>query len=109
MGLLYDLTIIFSIAAVVLYVSAKANIPTIVGLLLSGFIAGPHGFGFVQATHEVELLAEIGILLLLFTIGMEFSLEKLLKTKKWIFLGGGLQVVLTTGFIFLIATGNYDC
>lgn len=103
MGVLLDLTIIFTIAALVLYVSARAKIPTIVGLLISGFIAGPHGFGFVEATDEVELLAEIGILLLLFTIGMEFSLEKLLKTWKWIFTGGGLQVLLTTGLIFLVA------
>ncbi len=103
MGILLDLTIIFTIAALVLYLSARARIPTIVGLLVSGLIAGPHGLGLVQATEEVELLAEIGILLLLFTIGMEFSLEKLLKTRKWIFTGGGLQVLLTTGLIFLVS------
>ena len=103
MGILLDLTIIFAIAALVLYLSARVRIPTIVGLLISGFIAGPHGFGLVKATEEVELLAEIGILLLLFTIGMEFSLEKLLKTRKWIFAGGGLQVLLTTGLIFLVS------
>lgn len=103
MGLLLDLTIIFAIAAVVLYLSAKAQIPTVVGLLLSGVIAGPFGFRFVQDTEQVELLAEIGILLLLFTIGMEFSLEKLLKSKKWIAAGGGLQVFLTTGIVFIIS------
>ena len=103
MGVLLDLTIIFTIAALVLYISARAKIPTIVGLLIAGFIAGPHGFGYVKASEEVELLAEIGILLLLFTIGMEFSLEKLLKTRKWIFAAGGLQVLLTTALIFLVA------
>jgi len=103
MGILLDLTIIFAIGALVLYLSARVKIPTIVGLLISGLIAGPHGFALVKATEEVELLAEIGILLLLFTIGMEFSLEKLLKTRKWIFAGGGMQVLLTTGLIFLAA------
>ncbi|RLD17547.1 MAG: potassium transporter KefB [Bacteroidetes bacterium] len=103
MGILLDLTIIFSIAALVLYLSARVRIPTIVGLLFSGLIAGPHGLRLVQATEEVELLAEIGILLLLFTIGMEFSLEKLLKTRKWIFAGGGMQVLFTTGLIFLVS------
>ena len=103
MGLLVDLTVIFAIAAVVLYISAKLNIPTVVGLLLSGLIAGPSGFGWVQAQEQVEVMAEIGILLLLFTIGLEFSLEKLLKSKVWIVVGGGLQVLLTTAFVFLIS------
>jgi K+:H+ antiporter len=103
MGVLLDLTIVFAIAALVLYVSARVRVPTIVGLLISGFIAGPYGFRLVKATEEVELLAEIGILLLLFTIGMEFSLEKLLKTRKWIFAGGGMQVLFTTGLIFLVS------
>lgn len=95
MDLLLDLTVIFSIAALVLFVSAKLNIPTVVGLLLSGLIAGPYGLGLVNAQEEVEVMAEIGILLLMFTIGMEFSLEKLTKSKKWILAGGGLQVFLT--------------
>lgn len=103
MEILLDLTKIFGIAAVVLYLSARARVPTIVGLLLSGFIAGPYGYGLVQEHEAVQLLAEIGILLLLFTIGMEFSLEKLLKSKKWMLVGGGLQVALTTGFIFLVS------
>ena len=101
MSLLLDLTIIFAIAAVVLYLSSQARIPNIVGLLLSGVIAGPFGFRFVKATEQVEQLAEIGILLLLFTIGMEFSLEKLLKSRKWIVVGGGLQVGLTVGIVWL--------
>lgn len=102
MNLLLDLTTIFAIAAIVLFLSAKARVPTVVGLLLSGVIAGPYGFGFVEATEQVELMAEIGILLLLFTIGMEFSLEKLLKAKRWIIVGGGLQVIITIAVMFLL-------
>jgi len=100
MNLLLDLTTIFAIAALVLFLSAKVRVPTIVGLLLSGVIAGPFGFKLVEATEQVELMAEIGILLLLFTIGMEFSLEKLLKAKRWIIVGGGLQVLVTIGIMF---------
>ncbi|MDX1666773.1 MAG: cation:proton antiporter, partial [Saprospiraceae bacterium] len=100
MTLLLELTVVFAIAAFVLFLSAKLKVPTIVGLLLSGFVAGPYGLGLVNATEEVEVMAEIGILLLLFTIGMEFSLKKLAETKKWILLGGGLQVFLTVAAVF---------
>lgn len=95
MELLLDLTLIFSIAAAVLWISTKLNIPTVVGLLISGLVAGPFGLKMVRSQDEVEVLAEIGILLLMFTIGMEFSLEKLAKSKKWIGVGGGLQVLIT--------------
>ncbi len=104
MDLLFDLTIIFSIAALVLFASSRFHIPTIVGLLVSGLIAGPYGLKLVNAPQQVEEMAEIGILLLMFTIGMEFSLEKLSKTKYWILLGGGLQVLLTVGVVFGLAT-----
>lgn len=99
MDLLLDLTLIFSIAAGVLFVSARLNIPTIVGLLLSGLIAGPFGLKMVRSQEEVEVMAEIGILLLMFTIGMEFSMEKLAKSQKWIVVGGGLQVLTTIGIV----------
>ncbi|MDX1477878.1 MAG: cation:proton antiporter [Saprospiraceae bacterium] len=102
MELLFEITVIFAIAAVVLYISSKLKVPTIVGLLLSGLIAGPYGLGLVTATEEVETMAEIGVLLLLFTIGMEFSLEKLLRTKRLILVGGGLQVLLTIVLVCLI-------
>jgi CPA2 family monovalent cation:H+ antiporter-2 len=95
MNLLVDLTVIFAISAVVLFIASKLKVPSIVGLLLSGFVAGPYGLGLVNATEQVEIMAEIGILLLLFTIGMEFSLEKLLKSKRIIFYGGGWQVAAT--------------
>lgn len=101
MNLLADLTVIFAIAAIVLYVSARMQIPTVVGLLLSGLIAGPFGFGLVEAEEAVHTMAEIGILLLLFTIGMEFSLKNLLKSKRWILIGGGLQVGITSGIVLL--------
>ena len=86
-----------------LYISAKLRVPTVVGLLISGLIAGPYGLGLLEATDQVEVMAEIGILFLLFTIGLEFSLEKLLRSQKWILAGGGTQVLLTTGLVFLIS------
>jgi CPA2 family monovalent cation:H+ antiporter-2 len=58
-------------------------------------LAGPHGFSLVSAVQSVEILAEVGVMLLLFTIGLEFSLADLLRIKKSVLLGGSLQVSLT--------------
>ncbi|MBW1847414.1 MAG: cation:proton antiporter, partial [Deltaproteobacteria bacterium] len=81
-ALLYDIVIIFGLSVVILFICHRLKVPAIVGFLLTGILAGPYGLGLVKAVHEVEVLAEVGVVLLLFTIGMEFSLEKLLKIKK---------------------------
>lgn len=103
MNILVDLTVIFTIAACVLFIAARLRVPSIVGLLLAGFVAGPYGIGFVKNTSQVEVMAEIGVLLLLFTIGMEFSLEKLLKSRRLIIAGGTMQLILTVGITTLLS------
>jgi CPA2 family monovalent cation:H+ antiporter-2 len=102
MHILIDITIVLGISAVALYFCLKLKIPSIVAFLLAGMIAGPHGFGLVSDVENVEMLAEVGVLLLLFTIGIEFSLEKLISSKRYIFLGGSLQMIFTIiAFTFL--------
>ena len=101
--LLTDIVIILGLSIVVLFVCSLLRIPTIVGFFLTGMLAGPHGLGLIKAINEVEILAEIGIVLLLFTIGMEFSLKNLLRIKKSILMGGSLQVWLTFLAVFVIA------
>ena len=98
-----DIVIIFVLAIVVLFICHRLHVPAIIGFLLTGILAGPHGLQLVGRVHEVETLAEIGVVLLLFTIGLEFSLKELLRIKRAVFLGGMLQVVLTIGMTFLIA------
>lgn len=93
--LLSDIARIFGVSIGVLFVCSRLKIPTIVGFLLTGLVAGPHGLGFVEHTHAVEVMAEVGVVLLLFTIGMEFSIDQLLRIKKAVLLGGSLQVGLT--------------
>jgi CPA2 family monovalent cation:H+ antiporter-2 len=66
-------------------------------------LAGPHGLGLIKAVHEVEILAEIGVVLLLFIIGIQFSLKNLLRIKKSILMGGSLQMWLTFLAAFVIA------
>ncbi len=101
--LLTDIVIIFGLAVAVLLLFHFLRLPAVVGLLLTGILAGPHGFGLVGAVDEVEVLAEIGIILLLFTIGIEFSFKKLIEIKKQVVVGGSLQVGLTILAVFIIA------
>ncbi len=93
--LLRDILVIFSLSIVVLLICHRLKLPLIVGYLITGILGGPGGFGFVKGVTEVETLSEIGIVLLLFTVGLEFSLKKILEYKRYFFLGGFLQVILT--------------
>jgi monovalent cation:H+ antiporter-2, CPA2 family len=101
--LLNDIVIIFGLSIAIFFICYRLRLPAIVGFLITGMLAGPHGFKLVGAVHQVEILAEIGVVLLLFTIGIEFSLGELLKIKKAVLLGGTLQVLLTIFVTFLLA------
>jgi len=101
--LLNDILIIFVLSVVVLFVCQRLKVPVIVGFLLTGVIAGPYGLRLVTSIHDVEVLAEVGVILLLFTIGIEFSLEKLLKIKKSVFIGGSVQVGVSIAVFTAIA------
>ncbi len=100
--LLKGIVIIFGLSIVVVFICHRIRVPVIVGFLLTGILAGPHGLGFIKAVHKVEILAEVGVVLLLFTIGIEFSLKKLLQIKKATLMGGSLQVLLTLLAAFAI-------
>ncbi len=101
---LKSLIIIFGISAVSVFILNKFRVPSIVGFLISGVLLGPHGLELIKDIRLVEVFAEIGVILLLFTIGLEFSLKNLLKLRKVIFLGGFLQVIITSLLFFLLAT-----
>ena len=101
--LLNDFIIIFGLSIAILFIFHKLRIPVIVGFLLTGVVAGPHGLGVISGIQEVETVAEIGIIFLLFTIGVEFSLKELLNIKKLVLIGGSLQVILTLAFVFFVA------
>jgi monovalent cation:H+ antiporter-2, CPA2 family len=100
-SILKDIVIIFALSTLVNLIFTRFKIPTVVGYLLTGIIAGPHLLSLVGETKKIELIAEIGVVLLLFTIGMEFSLQHLLKIRKRAFLGGFLQVSVTAGAFFI--------
>lgn len=84
----------------------RLRLPTIVGFMITGVLIGPYGLGLISDVHAIELMAEIGVALLLFTIGLEFSIHRIIEMRRLVLLGGGLQVVITVLAATLIAYGR---
>ena len=102
--LLQDIVILLGFSVLVVLILQRFRLPSILGFLLTGVIIGPSGLSLIEAVHEVEVLAEIGIILLLFVIGMELSLKQLKSMRKTVFFGGFVQVgltVLVTSLIYM--------
>jgi len=93
---LVEVVLLIVAGAAIAYLCHRIGLVPIVGFLVTGVLIGPHGLGLVKDRLLVDSMAELGVVLLLFTIGIEFSLEKLARIKLLIFGGGGLQVGLTT-------------
>jgi CPA2 family monovalent cation:H+ antiporter-2 len=108
--ILADITVIFATAAVSLAICSRLNVPEILGYLITGVLLGPNGLSVIHALHEVEMMAEIGVVLLLFAVGLEFSLSHLLALKKPALLGGGFQVfatgIVTGGVVYYLSDNN---
>ena len=101
---LKSLVIILFISAIIVFVLGRLKISSIVGFLIAGVIVGPHGAHLIEDVRDVELFAEIGVILLMFTIGLEFSLKNLLRLRRSVFGGGLLQIFLTIAVVvFLIS------
>ncbi|MBC8144582.1 MAG: cation:proton antiporter, partial [bacterium] len=100
--ILRDLLIVAGLAVVILTASYHLRIPGVVGLLLAGVVIGPKGLGLMDTTHNVEIMAEIGVVLLLFTIGIEFSLTKLFRIRRLVLVGGSLQVIACIAVAWLV-------
>ena len=103
---LKSLVLIFGVSAIVVFALGRLRIPSIVGFLIAGVILGPHGFQFIKDVHEVELFAEIGVILLMFTIGLEFSLRNLMMLRTHVLGSGTIQVILT---VIAVAIMSYFC
>ena len=102
---LRDLAIIFAVSLLVIWVFHRIKLPALPGFIVAGVLVGPNGLGLVSDVHQVESLAEVGVILLLFTIGIEFSLSRLREMGRQVVVGGGSQVILTTVLATLLAVG----
>ena len=87
-GLLQELVIVYAVALALLVVAGRLSVPPIVALILSGVITGPAGLRIVGTQADVEMLAEIGIAVLLFTAGLDFSVSGLRRTWGRVVFGG---------------------
>jgi CPA2 family monovalent cation:H+ antiporter-2 len=97
-----DLTLLLVAAVVVVTVLSRLRLPAVTGLLVAGVLLGPSVLGLVKDHQRVELLAEVGVVLLLFTIGLEFSLTRLQKIGRLVAIAGLLQVGLTIAATFAV-------
>ncbi len=90
-----DIVVILLVSIPIIFIFKKINLPSIVGFLIAGMLIGPHSFQLISEVNEINIMAEVGVILLLFTIGLEVSFGKLIKMKKFLLLSGGLQVLFT--------------
>ncbi|APW64866.1 MULTISPECIES: cation:proton antiporter [Arcobacteraceae] len=92
------------IALVINLILKKFQLPTIIGYIITGTIIA-YSFNLHDAVnnHDLKEIAEFGVVFLMFTIGLEFSIEHLKKMKKEVFFTGSLQIILTTIFVFLVS------
>ncbi|MDA8021093.1 MAG: cation:proton antiporter [Thermoanaerobaculia bacterium] len=89
--ILLDTVVVLGAAVTVLFLTHRLRLPSVVGLVGTGVLIGPSGIGIIDDRHDVELLAEIGVVLLLFVIGLELSLDKLRELRRPFLLGGSVQ------------------
>jgi CPA2 family monovalent cation:H+ antiporter-2 len=101
---LRDILVIFAVAVAVVTVLRKLRVPPIAGFILSGALVGPNALGLVTDVAQVEVLAEVGVVLLLFGLGLELSLDRMRRLWRVILIGGTLQVGLTIAAVAIVAT-----
>jgi monovalent cation:H+ antiporter-2, CPA2 family len=102
---LKDLVVVFGCAVVVVYLFHRLKQSTIVGFLITGVLVGPYGLSLIDDVDSVRTLATVGLMILLFSLGLEFSLKKLMETRIAVLVTGPLQMFLTVAVI--AASGQY--
>ncbi len=97
------LLIILGLAVVIVSILRRMQLPPILGYLIAGALVGPYGLGLLESKEEIRYIAEFGVVFLLFTIGLELSLPKLVSMRRALLGLGGMQVLLCTALSMVIA------
>ena len=100
---LRDLVVLVAIAVPAVLLAHRLKIPTLVGFLFTGIVIGPHALGFVRDVHSVAQMAEIGSVLLLFAVGLELSLSRIVRLGRYVIQGGVIQMLGTMGIVASVA------
>ena len=99
---LAEFVIVLAASVVIIFLSHKLRLPSVVGFLLTGVLIGPGGLSLIKNTGTVDVMAEIGVVMLLFTIGLEFEPARLKRIQRDFWAGGGLQVSLTVSATVIV-------
>src|SRR5512134_1381520 len=102
-SLLQSVLILLATAVLVVVVFRSLRLPPMLGYIIVGVAIGPHALGWIPDTQEARGLAEIGVVFLMFSIGLEFSLPKLVTMRRIVFGLGALQVLATLLIVWGIA------
>jgi len=105
MHLLEEITVIAMVSVIVTLLLGRLKLPVVAGLVLSGALVGPKALSLAHDPEAIEVIAEVGVIFLLFTIGLEFSLSRLKNIFRQVALGGLLQVGVTTLVTSLVCLG----
>ena len=101
-GLLFDVAIILAAAFPLLFLGKKFRVPEVIAYLLTGILIGPHALGWIKETHQVEQIAELGVALILFFVGLHLPFDKLRNLGKTTLVSGSLQMALTVALVILV-------
>ena len=100
--LLINIVILFAASMAVVAVFRRLSMPPILGYILLGIVVGPNGFSIIEKAETIDLLAELGIVFLLFAIGLEFSVTQMMAMRKLVFGMGSIQVLSTAAVVFVL-------
>ena len=106
-GFFNELVIILTASALVLAVFYRLRLPPTLGYLTTGVLIGPGALGLIDNQEAVQMVAEFGVVFLLFSLGLEFSLARLLAMRRLVFgLGGGQVLICTAALGISIVTAQ---
>ncbi|MCS7066164.1 MAG: cation:proton antiporter [Fimbriimonadales bacterium] len=93
--LVETILLVIGVSILVVALFQRLRVPAVVGFILTGVLIGPHGLGWVKEAEAIRLLAEIGVVLLLFSLGVELSIERLMQLRHYVLRAGLAQVFVT--------------
>ena len=102
---LVEIVVVMAASVVAALLLRRLRLPPVVGFLIAGIIVGPGGIGLVRDRHVIEGVAEIGVMLLLFMVGLKISLRDLWRMRGIVLGGGALQYGVTSTAVAGIALG----
>lgn len=105
---LNDILVLLLASAAIVIVFKQLKLSPVLGYLVAGVMIGPYGFSILHNTKSTESIAELGVVFLLFAIGLELNLDRLVKMRKYVLGFGGLQVVITASVIGFLAYKLFD-